>query len=68
MAADPFEDSRVSSQPDPAGWIGPAINGTEIEVFAEVDHGAREIWIFHMMEARAHVIRRIQKAEKSERQ
>lgn len=64
LAADPFEPSRITGAIDPAGWIGPAVDGTDIEVFAEVDHRARTIAIFHIMEARPHVIRTIEKAQK----
>ncbi|MBP2437871.1 hypothetical protein [Microbacterium amylolyticum] len=67
LTADPFQASRIPSTPDPAGWIGPAVDGTEVEVFAEVDHRAREIQIFHMMEARPHIIRTIETAQKEQK-
>lgn len=67
LEADPFESSRITGALDPAGWIGPAIDGTEVEVFAEVDHAARTIWVFHMMEARPHSVRKIEKAMKEQR-
>lgn len=60
--ASPFEQSRVPGMPDPTGWIGPAVDGTEIEVFAEIDQQGREVWIFHMMEARPHIVRKIKAA------
>lgn len=66
LEADPFESSRITGAIDPAGWIGPAIDGTEVEVFAEVDHAARTIWVFHLMQARPHNIRKIEKAMKEQ--
>ena len=66
LGADPFESSRIAGTIDPAGWIGPAVDGTEVEVFAEVDHDAGTVWIFHMMPARPHIIRKIEKAMKEQ--
>jgi hypothetical protein len=64
LEANPFEQSRVPGAPDPAGWIGPAVDDTELEVFAEVDEGERVIWVFHMMEARPGNVRKIESARK----
>lgn len=67
LEANPFESSRIKGTIDPAGWIGPAIDGTEVEVFAEVDPAARTIWVFHLMQARPHNIRKIEKAVKEQK-
>ncbi|WP_188757248.1 hypothetical protein [Microbacterium album] len=63
LRAIPMEPTRIPGTPDPAGFIGPALDGTELEVFADILPEKREISVFHMMPARPHVIQKIRKAK-----
>lgn len=63
LRAIPMEPTRIPGTPDPAGFIGPAVDGTELEVFADILPAKREIAVFHMMPARANVIQKICKAK-----
>lgn len=63
LRAIPMEPTRIPGTPDPAGFIGPAVDGTELEVFADILPATREISVFHMMPARANVISNIRKAK-----
>lgn len=58
-----MEPTRILGTPDPAGFIGPAVDGTELEVFADIIPARREIAVFHMMAARDNVIRKIHQAK-----
>lgn len=62
LHAYPFEESRIPDTPDPAGWIGDALDGTEMEMFAEIHEHERRIRVFHLMPARPHIIRKIERA------
>lgn len=63
LRAIPMEPTRISGKPDPAGFIGPAVDGTELEVFADILPTRYEISVFHMMPARTTVIQKIRKAK-----
>lgn len=63
LRAIPMEPTRLPGTPDPAGFIGPAVDGTELEVFADILPAKREISVFHMMPARPSVIQKIRKAK-----
>ena len=47
-----FDVSRVSGVPDPTLWVGPALDGTELEVMTFTTHG-NDVVIFHCMPLRA---------------
>lgn len=63
LRAIPMEPTRIPGSPDPAGFIGPALDGTELEVFADILSDRKEISVFHMMQARPNVIRKILAAQ-----
>lgn len=66
LRAIPMEPTRIPGTPDPAGFIGPAVDGTELEVFADLLPEKREISVFHMMPARPHIIQKVRNAKNTQ--
>lgn len=61
MAA-PFEESARPGDPQVWAWVGPAVGGRTIEVFAAVPRFAAAT-IFHMMDARQTTLDRLDELE-----
>ncbi len=57
----PFGPSRVAGRGDPDLFIGPALDGTLLEVMAEVTQG--QLVVFHVMHARPKIIEAARRAQ-----